>query len=303
MKKILKILLKFLLILSSSLIILYLFYTVRWKINTYNNNSLLGEKAPKIEFEGKTYRDLNKNGKLDVYENFSFSIDERVEDLISQMTIEEKAGSMFITMIGVNNDGTLMESPSFSDPFSFLMNSSSEMIAKKNMNHFNIRASHEKEKMLKWHNKIQDMGSRTRLGIPITIATDPRHGTSKDFGATIYTPYFSSWPSALGMGAINDSILTKEFGKIVREEYKSLGIRLALGPMADTSTEPRWARVNGTFGENAEINAKLIAAYINGLQGDSLDKSSVAAMVKHFPGSGPVDGGKDSHFPSRITIL
>ena len=131
MKKTLKILLKFLLILSSSLIILYLFYTVRWKINTYNNNSLLGEKAPKIEFEGKTYRDLNKNGKLDVYENFSFSIDERVEDLISQMTIEEKAGSMFITMIGVNNDGTLMESPSFSDPFSFLMNSSSEMIAKK----------------------------------------------------------------------------------------------------------------------------------------------------------------------------
>ena len=64
MKKILKILLKFLLILSSSLIILYLFYTVRWKINTYNNNSLLGEKAPKIEFEGKTYRDLNKNKNL-----------------------------------------------------------------------------------------------------------------------------------------------------------------------------------------------------------------------------------------------
>jgi len=300
MKKILKFILIFLLILSSSIIIVYLFYTVKWKINTYNNKSLLGEKVPKIEFEGKTYRDLNKNGKLDVYENFSFSIEERVEDLISQMTIEEKAGSMFITMIGVNNDGTLMESPSFSDPFSFLMNSSSEMIAKKSMNHFNIRASHEKEKMLEWHNKVQDMGSRTRLGIPITIATDPRHGTSKDFGATIYTPYFSSWPSALGMGAINDSILTKEFGKIVREEYKSLGIRLALGPMADTSTEPRWARVNGTFGENAELNARLIAAYITGLQGDRLDKSSVAAMVKHFPGSGPVDGGKDSHFPPGL---
>ena len=73
--------------------------------------------------------------------------------------------------------------------------------------------------------------------------------------------------------------------------------------MADTSTEPRWARVNGTFGENAEINAKLIAAYINGLQGDSLDKSSVAAMVKHFPGSGPVDGGKDSHFPQDYNLI
>ena len=163
------------------------------------------------------------------------------------------------------------------------------------MNHFNIRASHEKEKMLNGTTKFkiwdqeQDWDSNYNCN-------DPRHGTSKDFGATIYTPYFSSWPSALGMGAINDSILTKKFGKIVREEYISLGIRLALGPMADISTEPRWARVNGTFGENAEINARLTAAYIIGLQGDSLNKSSVAAMVKHFPGSGPVDGGKDSHF-------
>ena len=119
MKKTLKFVFKFLLILSSSIIFVYLFYTVRWKINTYNNNSLLGEKAPKIEFEGKTYRDLNKNGKLDVYENSSFSIEERVEDLISQMTIEEKAGAMFITMIGINNDGSIMERPSFIDPFSF----------------------------------------------------------------------------------------------------------------------------------------------------------------------------------------
>ena len=70
--------------------------------------------------------------------------------------------------------------------------------------------------------------------------------------------------------------------------------------MADTSTEPRWARVNGTFGENAEINARLIAAYITGLQGDRLDKSSVAAMVKHFPGAGTVHGGKYRHFPPGL---
>ena len=74
MKKILKFILIFLLILSSSIIIVYLFYTVKWKINTYNNKSLLGEKVTKIEFGGKTYRDLNKNGKLDVYENFHLAL-------------------------------------------------------------------------------------------------------------------------------------------------------------------------------------------------------------------------------------
>ncbi len=149
MKKTLKFVFKFLLILSYSIIFVYLFYTVTWKINTHNNNSLLGAKAPKIEFEGKTYRDLNKNGKLDFYKNSSFSIEERVEDLITQMTIEEKAGSIFITMIGINNDESIMERPNLICPFSFLMNSSSEMIAKKRMNHFNILASHDKEKISK----------------------------------------------------------------------------------------------------------------------------------------------------------
>ena len=70
-------------------------------------------------------------------------------------------------------------------------------------------------------------GGATRLGIPITIATDPRHGVPTTFGASIHTPYFSKWPSALGLGATRDSLLVYEHGKIVREEYKSIGIRVA----------------------------------------------------------------------------
>jgi len=84
------------------------------------------------------------------------------------------------------------------------------------------------------------------------------------------------------------------------EKNISIGIRVALGPMADIPTEPRWAIIKGTFGEDAELNSKLITAYINGIQGDSIDVNSVAATVKHFPGSGPLDNGKDSHFPPGI---
>ena len=283
----------------SLLIIIYLVFEIKWSLESSNNMSKLGPEAPVINVDGNSYRDLNKNKKLDIYEDKRNNIDDRVEDLISQMTIEEKAGSMFITVIGIKEDGSLSESPTFSNFFSFLFPSSSNMLVNLKMNHFNIMDTHKKENMLKWYNKIQKIGERSRLGIPITIASDPRHGVAQSpFSSN--TSFFSKWPSALGLGAIGDSTIISEYANIVRQEYKAIGIKLALGPMADVSTEPRWIRVSGTFGEDANLNAKLTSAYIKGLQGDSIDNNSVASMVKHFPGSGPVDDGKDTHFPPGL---
>ena len=299
MKKTFKIISIGIISIISFLIIIYLFFQIKWSIESSKNMSKLGPEAPIIYLNGKSYRDLNKNGEIDVYEDKEKSVDERVEDLISQMTIEEKAGSIFITVIGVEEDGNLLERPTFSDLFSFLFPSSSNMLVNLKMNHFNIMATHKKENMLKWYNKIQKIGERSRLGIPITIASDPRHGVAQSpFSSN--TSFFSKWPSALGLGAIGDSATISEYANIVRQEYKAIGIKLALGPMADVSTEPRWVRVSGTFGEDANLNAKLTSAYIKGLQGDSIDNNSVASMVKHFPGSGPVDDGKDTHFPPGL---
>ena len=299
MKKTLKIISIGLISLIFLLLITYFFFQIKWNLESSNNLSKLGPEAPIITINDKSFRDLNKNGKLDVYEDATKKINERIDDLISQMTIDEKAGSMFITVIGINEDGSLSESPTFSNIFSFLFPSSSKMIVNQKMNHFNIMATHKKENMLKWYNNIQKIGEKSRLGIPITIASDPRHGVSKS-PVTSNTSFFSKWPSALGLGAIGDSSIVREHANIVRQEYSAIGIKLALGPMADVSTEPRWIRVNGTFGEDAHLNAILTSAYIKGLQGDSLNVNSVASMVKHFPGSGPVDDGKDTHFPPGL---
>ena len=300
MKKFLKFFLLTITTIFFSLITVYILFSIKWNYDSTKNFDLLGDKAPIINLGKNSLRDLNKNGRLDPYENPENTVDDRVEDLVNQMTIEEKAGSLFINMIGVNKDGSLMEVPSLFDPFSFLMGSSSEKLIVKKMNHFNIRASHSKENMLKWYNKIQEIGERSRLGIPITIASDPRHGVPNTFGASIYTPYFSKWPSALGLGATQDSLLVYEHAKIVKEEYKAIGIRVALGPMADISTEPRWVRVDGTFGEDVSVNSKLTAAYVKGIQGDSIGINSVASMVKHFPGAGTPLEGNDTHFPPGI---
>jgi beta-glucosidase len=220
-----------------------------------------------------------------------------LDEPMAGMNLEEKAGLMFINMILMNKDGSLAETPSVTNPMSFALESNSKMVANKKMNHFNTLQSPSAEAMANWNNNIQKLAERTRLGIPITIATDPRHSAIENPGASIPTPFFSNWCSPLGFAAIGDSTLMREFGDIARQEYTALGMRLSLSPMADLATEPRWCRVNGTFGEDAELAAKMVKAYILGFQGDSLNTTSVACMTKHFSGGGPQKDGEDAHFP------
>ena len=96
-----------------------------------------------------------------------------------------------------------------------------------------------------------------------------------------------SGPSRSGSPRPRDEELVRGFGEIARQEYRAVGIHVALHPMADVATEPRWARIGGTFGEDVELVGRLTAAYIRGFQGDELGPTSVACMTKHFPGGGP----------------
>ncbi len=262
-----------------------------------DNMALLGKEAPTITVAGVSFRDLNKNGKLDIYEDSRAALNDRVDDLTNQMNLEEKTGLMFITMAGMNNDGSLCNVTSIMNPFSLFLEANSSMVAKKKMNHFNTLQSTSPEAMIAWNNNIQKLAERSRLGIPVTIATDPRHGVPNAIGASIYTPFYSKWCSPLGFAATGDTALVREFGDIARQEYIALGFRLTLSPMADLATEPRWARINGTFGEDAELAAKMTKAYILGFQGDSITPQSVECMAKHFSGGGPQKDGMDAHFP------
>ncbi len=301
MKKIVRIAWKIVLTLIALLVITGTGLYLKRSIAVNANYALLGNEAPTITIDGKIFRDLNKNGKFDIYEDMSADIEDRVNDLTKQMTLEEKAGTMFITMIGMTQKGEPIDKLFFSfEPFDlmfeFMMPTSSDLLVKKKMNSFNIVHSYSADILARNNNNLQKIAERSRLGIPITIATDPRHGTENNPGAALYTPAFSQWPSSLGLAATRDTILVREFGDIARQEYNSVGIKLALHPMADLGTEPRWGRFNGTFGEDAYLSAKLTKAYILGFQGDSLIRSSVATMTKHFSGGGPQKDGEDPHF-------
>jgi len=261
----------------------------------------LGEDAPVLTVDGQSFRDLNKNGKLDLYEDSRVATEDRVSDLIGQMTIEEKAGCMFVSMIGMTAEGEPFDKPRLSkNPMDMLLAlavpPASEMLVNKKMNSFNILNSYNPDILARYNNNIQKIAERMRLGIPITIATDPRHGAENNPGAAIFTPTFSQWPNQLGLAATRDTLLVREFGDIARQEYRSVGITVALHPMADLATEPRWARVNGTFGEDAALSAAMTKAYVLGFQGEDLGSHSVACMTKHFSGGGPQLNGDDAHF-------
>lgn len=280
------------------LLLTYLIFWIKWKVQASSNMKLAGEEAPILTVNGQQFRDLNKNGKIDVYEDKNADIESRIDNLLAQMDPEEKAGALFIHMTVMASDGELNKVPSITNPFSLLLETTPEQLLKKKMNHFNVMMTPSALETAKWNNNMQKLAERTRLGIPVTIATDPRHGAGFDAGTGVASSFYSRWPSQLGMGATRDSALVREFGDIARQEYTALGLRLALHPMADLATEPRWARVNGCFSEDAHLAAKLTEAYVLGFQGDSLSNTSVACMTKHFSGGGPQEDGWDAHFAS-----
>lgn len=247
--------------------------------------------APILTQDGITFRDLNKNGRLDIYEDPRRPIAERVEDLLRQMTLEEKVGLMFHNVIPVGMDGELFFGANWLGEYSTTHN-----VLDLKMNHYNVHALPEPRLAAAWYNKLQKLAERTRLGIPVTISSDPRHGYSQLAGASEVTDAFSRWPEPIGLAATGDPALVQEFGDIARQEYRAVGISAALHPMADLATEPRWPRIDGTFGEDAELSSRMVAAYIRGFQGAAIGPDSVICMTKHFPGGGPQKDGRDPHF-------
>ena len=251
--------------------------------------------AGTLKIEGETFRDLNRNGLLDAYEDHRLVTKERVDDLLSQMTLEEKVGQMF-------HPPVLIEPDPLFRIFLEAMNAGTsveELISRESITHFNFYGSASPQNIAKRLNKLQRIAERTRLGIPLSISSDPIHEVPRGGGIASFTlDGVSKWPSQLGFAAGRDPEMLEEFGKIAAKEYRAIGFTTALHPMSDMATEPRWARNFGTFGSNAELSAEMTVAYMKGFQGDSLSDQSVMTMVKHFPGGGPQRGGLDPHLKS-----
>jgi beta-glucosidase len=254
-----------------------------------------GDLAP--EFlrapDGTVFRDLNGNGIMDPYENPALPATERVEDLLGRLSLEEKAGLMFQAMVSAAESGKLGDETPRAGRAGL-----QEVVAGKLVNHLNFHFVPEPRLAARWVNELQRLAMNSSPhGIPVTLSTDPRHSFIENWGASFTAEYFSAWPEPLGLAAVRDEQLVREFAAIARAEYTAIGIRAALHPTIDLATEPRWARQYSTFGQDADLVARLALAYLEGFEDQQLSDRSVACMAKHFPGGGPQQDGEDPHFP------
>jgi beta-glucosidase len=242
--------------------------------------------------DGTLYRDLNGNGTMEPFEDPRLTSEERTEDLLSRLSLDEKIGLMFQTVIESGPDGDLLEEPGH-----ISKSPTSVVVLQKKMNHFNVHGLEDARMAARWNNALQQLAAQSPHGIPVTISTDPRHAFAENVGVGFSAGPFSQWPEGLGLAAIDEPKTTRHFAEIARAEYTAVGIRSALHPQIDLATEPRWGRQLQTFGARVDRVVAHTAEYVQGFQGTVLGPGSVSCTTKHFPGGGPQKDGEDAHFP------
>ena len=255
------------------------------------------------------FKDLNKNNELDDYEDWRLPVEDRAKDLAGKLTIEDIAGLMLYSShqsIPGAHQGWLSAKyggktfyESGAEP-SDLSDEQIKFIKEDNLRHVLITNVKSSTVAAKWNNNIQSLSESIGFGIPVNISSDPRHGndsyaefTSGQGGRV------SSWPSSLGLSASFDPHLMKEFGRVASIEYRSLGIATALSPQIDLASDPRWGRFEGTMGEDPNLVTDLARSYVDGFQSTKnvgWGVNSVNTMIKHWPGGGTGEGGRDGHY-------
>ena len=270
-----------------------------------------------IEVDGLQFKDLDGDGRLTPYEDWRLSPEERAADLVTRMTNEEKAGLMIIGSHypgyseflpnpkpgQVINDEDVwrshnpITSQEYPDPI--LVTSATDAgINVRHQRFFISRDNQAPKDLAVWTNAVQEIAEASRLGIPVSFASNPRNHFAlvPTFGVSESSGVFSEWPGELGLAALKDPELMEEFGREIAREWRAGGVHKLYGYMADVASEPRWSRFNGTFGEDPVLASDYTAAIVRGMQGEKLSDASVATTIKHFPGGGVRLDGHDPHF-------
>ncbi|MDD3279059.1 MAG: glycoside hydrolase family 3 N-terminal domain-containing protein [Lachnospiraceae bacterium] len=218
---------------------------------------------------------------MEKYKNPQLSVEERAEDLLGRMTLEEKAAQM--DMIRGVELATKVHEAHFC-----AVDEHSDFYWDKVKASFGSRGMgfvHDVYSAPQVLNRLQRyLVEETRLGIPCIFTGEALHGLSYP-GATIF-------PMPINLGAAFDPELTREVGHAIAAETRSLGIHEILAPNLDLAREPRWGRVEETFGEDTYLSSQMAYAIVTGEQGDDISApDSVMSEPKHFCVHGIPEGG------------
>ncbi|MBQ7268828.1 MAG: glycoside hydrolase family 3 C-terminal domain-containing protein [Bacteroidales bacterium] len=253
-----------------------------------------------LNVSGRPFKDLNRNGVLDPYEDWRKSTAERAADLASRLSLEEICGLMLYS------SAVTVQSPELTEKHQALLE-------KDHIRHMLVAAVSDPATAARWSNAVQAFCETVPPGIPSNNSSDPRNYTNGTANVNNYKPEpdgefdpagasdISKWPREMGLAATFDLDIIRSHGEIAAAEYRALGITTALSPQADMASEPRWRRFYGTFSEDPYLCRDIVQTYCEAFQNTPGSKtgwggSSVNCMVKHWPGGGTGEAGRDAHF-------
>lgn len=257
------------------------------------------------EVDGETYyfKDFNNNNELEVFEDWREDATTRAEAMSQAISIDQAAGLMLFSSHERDQAAGLTD-----DQKTYLENDDLRNVLHAGPNN--------SEDSVTWSNQFQafveTLGSEEEPVIPVNFSSDPRSVAGNVTAYNADGADISRWPSNLGIAATFNPDVMEEFSVMSSEEYRALGITMALGPQIELATEPRWLRVDGTFGEDAQLSTDMTKAYINFSQSSYDDEgndlgwgeTSVAMMAKHYPGDGPGESGRESHtFEGKFAVF
>lgn len=256
--------------------------------------------------DGLAFKSFSGQDTLLPYEDWRLPAQVRAADLASRMTVDQIAGLMLYSpqnKLPMKNDtyGCLKWNPDSVRPWQ-ISDSQRKFLLEDNVRHVLLSEVESPEAAARWNNAVQALAEAQPLGIPANNSSDPRHSAFQD---AEFSPgaggQLSLWSNLMGLACTFDTALVKRFGQIASAEYRALGLATALSPQADLGTDPRWYRFHSTFGNDTALVTDLIRAYCEGFQtspqnGGGWGTLSVNTMVKHWPGGGSGEGGRDAHY-------
>ena len=230
-----------------------------------------------IQVDGYAFKDMDRDGKLDAYEDWRNDTETRAYNLANQLTGYEIAPLLTHggwSSFGYEIDGTDLD---------YVLAGGRGGVTRSAGNDGATTMS------VAWSNALQALCEAQPWAMPATVSIDPAN--------------ISGNIDQLSLGATFDTDIAFEIGKRFSEQYRSVGISMLLGPQIDLVSTPIFARASGTYGEDPALTRDLVDAFVSGMQStfaeDGTDlgwgEDSMIAIVKHYAGAGAGEGGRNDH--------
>jgi beta-glucosidase len=256
-----------------------------WTMVTNEGGATLGYSKNSglklIQVDRYAFKDLNRNNLLDQFEDWRVDFNLRAASLVKEIPLDQMMG-MKMNPFGIGS----VNADALDDVIRNRLEIGYRQLRAPGPNTSGrVKAS--------WNNMVQEYIETldSIVCIPAVWIADPRSGDVSD------------WPSNVAMAATFDPEVGAEYARLMSKEWRAMGISMQVATQMDLATEPRWKRISGTFGEDPALSMDMAKAIINGWQstydtaGNDLGwgEHSVNNQMKHWPGDGAAEGGRESH--------